>query len=180
MILNVSGRTDIVGFYSEWFMNRFKEGYVDVRNPFYPKLVNRIYFEDVDAIMFCTKNPLPIINHLKKINKPILFHITLTPYNKDVEPNVTSKKEVIEGIKKISNIIGIDNVYVRYDPIFISKKYKNWVARKERKSNCVQMIDIGVYNSCKLFCKCCYVNFDKKLVNDNFKKHNPKFSLLIC
>ena len=123
MILNVSGRTDIVGFYSEWFMNRYNEGYVDVRNPFYPKLVNRIYFEDVDAIMFCTKNPLPIINHLKEINKPILFHVTLTPYNKDIEPNVPSKKEVIEGIKKISNIIGIDNVYVRYDPIFISDKY---------------------------------------------------------
>lgn len=123
MILNVSGRTDIVGFYSEWFMNRYNEGYVDVRNPFYPKLVNRIYFEEVDAIMFCTKNPLPIINHLKEINKPILFHVTLTSYNKYIEPNVVSKKEVIEGIKKISNIIGIDNVYVRYDPIFISDKY---------------------------------------------------------
>ena len=34
MILNVSGRTDIVAFYSKWFMNRYKEGYVDVRNPF--------------------------------------------------------------------------------------------------------------------------------------------------
>ena len=34
MILYVSGRTDIVAFYSEWFLNRIKEGYVDVRNPF--------------------------------------------------------------------------------------------------------------------------------------------------
>ena len=27
MILNVSGRTDVVAFYSDWFMNRYKEGF---------------------------------------------------------------------------------------------------------------------------------------------------------
>ena len=43
MILNVSGRTDIVAFYSEWFMKRYKEGFVDVRNPFNPKMVSRIF-----------------------------------------------------------------------------------------------------------------------------------------
>lgn len=43
MILFVSGRTDIVAFYTPWFINRYKEGYVDVRNPFYPSLVSRIY-----------------------------------------------------------------------------------------------------------------------------------------
>ncbi len=66
MILNVSGRTDIVAFYSKWFLNRYKEGFVDVRNPFYPKSISRIYFKDVDAILFCTKNPLPILKDLKK------------------------------------------------------------------------------------------------------------------
>ena len=43
MILNVSGRTDIVAFYSNWFMNRLKEGYVDVSNPFNPKLLHCIF-----------------------------------------------------------------------------------------------------------------------------------------
>lgn len=27
MILNVSGRTDIVAFYTSWFMNRYHEGF---------------------------------------------------------------------------------------------------------------------------------------------------------
>ena len=74
MILNVSGRTDIVAFYTKWFMNRYKEGYVDVRNPFSPKLVSRINFNDVDLIMFCTKNPIPIVKFLKDIdncNNPV-------------------------------------------------------------------------------------------------------------
>lgn len=55
MILNVSGRTDIVAFYTDWFMNRYREGFFDVRNPFYKQQVSRIYVEDVDAILFCTK-----------------------------------------------------------------------------------------------------------------------------
>lgn len=281
MILNVSGRTDIVAFYSKWFINRYEKGYVDVRNPFNPKLVSRIFFKDVDAILFCTKNPIPILNYLNKIEKPIIFHVTLTPYKKDIEPNVPPKGLIIEAIKKLSKIIGIENLYIRYDPIFIndkyninyhqksfdklcnlldgyvkhfivsfiddyknvrnnqntlnlkvltkedyktigtsfsksakkhgmtvqtcfedetlveygfikgeclshelaykltSKKYKNWTARKERKCNCVQMVDIGVYNSCKHFCKYCYANFDETKVKKNFNNHNKDSSLLI-
>ncbi len=281
MILNVSGRTDIVAFYSEWFMNKYKEGFIDVRNPFNPKMVSRINFDDVDAILFCTKNPIPILKYLKDIDKPILFHVTLTPYNKDIEPNVPDKTKIIEAIKELSDIVGIDNLYVRYDPIFLSEKYnieyhkkafdkmcnlldgyvkqiivsfiddyknvrenknvlkyrkftendykeigisfsksckkhnmtvqtcfeernlseygfkigeclsnelaykltgktyKKWTARKGNNCNCVQMVDIGVYNSCKHFCKYCYANYDEKKVNDNFKNHNINSSLLI-
>lgn len=123
MILNVSGRTDIVAFYSKWFLNRLKEGYVDVRNPFNPNLVSRINFEDIDLILFCTKNPIPIIDKLDDIIKPYIFHVTITPYKKDIEPNLPSKSDIIEAVKKISTTIGIENVYIRYDPIFISKKY---------------------------------------------------------
>ena len=123
MILNVSGRTDIVAFYSKWFINRYREGFLDVRNPFYPKNVSRIFFKDVDAILFCTKNPIPILSYLKEIDKPILFHVTLTSYKKDIEPNIPSKKMIIEAVKELSSIVGIDNLYIRYDPIFISSKY---------------------------------------------------------
>ncbi len=123
MILNVSGRTDVVAFYSKWFLNRYKEGFVDVRNPFNEKLVSRIFFDDVDLIVFCTKNPIPILNHLKEIKKPIVFHVTLTPYEKDIEPNVPPKGMIINAIKKLSEIVGIDNLYIRYDPVFVNQKY---------------------------------------------------------
>lgn len=282
MILNVSGRTDIVAFYSEWFMKRYEEGFVDVKNPFNPKLISRIYFDDVSAILFCTKNPIPIVKYLDKIEKPILFHVTLTPYKQDIEPNVPDKKLIIEAVKEISKIIGIDNIYIRYDPVFISKKYnleyhkkafermcslldghikniiisflddyknvrknksilnnqeflesdfeeigisfsrsasrhgmtvqtcfeernlvefgfkkedcvsenlayrltgknkfKKWTARKEKKCNCVQMVDIGTYNSCKHFCKYCYANYDEQQVIKNNLDHDVNSSLLI-
>ncbi len=123
MILNISGRTDIVAFYTPWLMKRFEEGFIDVRNPFNKKLVSRIYLEDVDLILFCTKNPTPILKYISSIKKPILFHITLTSYKTDIEPNILSKDKIVEAIKEISNNIGRDNVVVRYDPIFLSEKY---------------------------------------------------------
>lgn len=123
MILSVSQRTDIVAFYSEWFIQRYRAGYFDVRNPFYPQQVSRIQVEDVDAIFFCTKNPLPILPYLDEITQPIMFHITLTAYKTDIESGVPNKKQTIEAIKKLSNRLGKDHVYVRYDPIFISPTY---------------------------------------------------------
>ena len=56
---------------------------------------------------------------------------------------------------------------------------KKWKARKDLICECVEMIDIGVYNSCKHFCKYCYANYDELQVNDNYRKHNPQSSLLI-
>lgn len=123
MILNVSSRTDIVAFYTPWFIKRYEEGFIDVRNPFYEKNITRIYFKDVDAIFFCTKNPIPIVSYLDKIDKPIIFNVTLTPYRKDIEPNVPSKGRIISAIKEISKIIGKENLYVRYDPVFLNDTY---------------------------------------------------------
>ncbi|MBQ7167876.1 MAG: DUF1848 family protein, partial [Treponema sp.] len=41
MIIQTGQRTDIPAFYSQWLLNRLKEGYVMVRNPFYPSSVSR-------------------------------------------------------------------------------------------------------------------------------------------
>ena len=122
MILNVSGRCDIVAFYTPWFMNRYKEGFVDVRNPFYPNLVSRINFLDVDLIVFCTKNPIPIIDHIKEIKIPIIFQVTITPYKEEIE-KIKSKKEIIQAVQKLATIFDPEYIYIRYDPIFLSPKY---------------------------------------------------------
>ena len=63
--------------------------------------------------------------------------------------------------------------------ILTGKKYPNWKARKEQKCNCVQMVDIGVYNTCNHMCKYCYANYDEKQVLNNMRKHDKNSSLLI-
>lgn len=125
MIINVSGRCDIPAFYSKWFINRLKEGYVDVKNPFNKELINRIPLNEntVDLIVFCTKNPIPLFKYLDDINYPYLIQVTITPYQKDIEPNVPYKREIINCVKEIAKKIGKERVYVRYDPIFLSNKY---------------------------------------------------------
>ena len=119
MILFVSGRCDIPAFYTPWFFHRLKEGYVNVRNPYDPHQISRIFLDEknIDAILFCTKNPLPMLSRLDEIPFPFLFHITLTAYHKDIERHVPDKTKIIEGIKKLSEKIGKDKVIVRYDPV---------------------------------------------------------------
>ena len=64
MILNTGSRTDIPAYYSDWFFNRIKEGYVLVRNPYNPVRVTKYLLspEVVDVMVFCTKNPLPMLD----------------------------------------------------------------------------------------------------------------------
>ena len=126
MILNTGLRTDIPGFFSEWFYNRIDEGFVYVRNP-YAK--NQIYSYKldpalIDCIIFCTKNPKPMFENLEKIGKfNQYWHITITPYEKEIEPNVPPVNEVLESFKYLSKKLGKENVTLRYDPIFINEKY---------------------------------------------------------
>lgn len=129
MVLFISGRTDILTYYSNWLIKRMRAGYVDTRNPYNPNLVSRINFSNVDIVVFCTKNPHPFIKHLDEAQKllnnvPFIFHVTMTPYNDDIEPIIGKiKKVVIEDIKYLSIRYGKDRIFVRYDPIFKSKRY---------------------------------------------------------
>ncbi len=126
MILNTGLRTDIPGFFSEWFYNRIEDGFVYVRNP-YAK--NQIYSyrldpELIDCIIFCTKNPKPMFENLEKIDKfNQYWHITITPYEKEIEPNIPPMNDVLESFKYLSKKLGKENVTLRYDPIFINEKY---------------------------------------------------------
>ena len=123
MIINASGRTDIVAYYMNWFVNRWNEGYFDVRNPFNPKLVSRIFVSDVDMIVFCTKNPLPLLDPIHLFSVPIQLQVTITGYFKDMEPQVPDKGEIIACVQKLSSYLGKENVCVRYDPILLNSKY---------------------------------------------------------
>ena len=58
-------------------------------------------------------------------------------------------------------------------------KYPKQVARKGGKCECVQMVDIGVYNTCKHLCKYCYANYMEDMVLNNYLKHDDNSSLLI-
>lgn len=126
MIINTGQRTDIPAFYAEWFANRLREGFVCVRNPYNPNQVSRYRLDPavVDAIGFCTKNPAPMFPYLDLL-APFgqYWFVSITPYGKDIEPNVPNKHRLIEDFTQLSEKIGINSIGWRYDPIFISERY---------------------------------------------------------
>lgn len=127
MILSVSRRTDIPAFYSDWFINRLREGYVLVPNPYNTKRISRIELspENVDCIVFWTKNASPIFNKLGIIEglgyKDYYFEFTVTPYDKNIEKHLPPKSELIETFQRLSNRIGADRVDWRFDPVIINE-----------------------------------------------------------
>lgn len=127
MILSVSRRTDIPNYYSEWFYNRIKEGFVCVRNPMNPHQVSRITLspEVVDCIIFWTKNPVPMLARLDELaSYQYYFQYTLTGYGRDIEWNLPNKKEVlIPAFQDLAEQIGSKRVVWRYDPILFNAVY---------------------------------------------------------
>ncbi|EHO16630.1 hypothetical protein HMPREF9623_01329 [Stomatobaculum longum] len=105
MILNTGCRTDIPAYYSRWFYNRINAGYVCTRNPYRPNQVlkYRLDPELVDILCFCTKNPAPMLPRLAELDRFRQFwFVTLTPYGKEIEPNVPYKRTVSESIRRKS------------------------------------------------------------------------------
>lgn len=126
MIISASRRTDIPSFYSRWFMNRIKAGFVLVPNPFNPKMVSRVSLDPavVDCIVFWTKNPAPMIEKLDGLRDfNYYFQYTLNPYEADIENKLPPVRKRIETFKKLSAAIGPEKVIWRYDPIFTNEKY---------------------------------------------------------
>lgn len=126
MILNTGCRTDIPAFFSEWFYNRVREGYVFVRNPYCPEQVTRyrISPDVVDVLCFCTKNPEPMMARLAELSAFQQFwFVTVTPYGPKIEPGVPNKWEVLKSVKALSHQIGRKRVAWRYDPIFLTDTY---------------------------------------------------------
>ncbi len=126
MIINTGQRTDIPAFYAEWFANRLKAGFVCVRNPYNPDQVSRYRLDPsvVDAIGFCTKNPAPMFPYMDLLKDyGQYWFVTITPYGRDIEPNVPDKHRLLEDFRRLSDTVGRNAVGWRYDPIFLSERY---------------------------------------------------------
>lgn len=128
MIISASRRTDIPAFYAEWFVRRLRAGFVLVPNPFNPRQVQRVSLlrDDVDAIVFWTKNPAPLLAHLDEILSsgiPVFVHQTINAYPPAVEPGSPGPSEAIRLFRLISGRLGASHLIWRYDPLFFSRSF---------------------------------------------------------
>jgi hypothetical protein len=128
MIISASRRTDIPAFYTDWLLNRLRQGSVLVRNPFNPHQVSQVSLDPqtVDGIIFWTKNPAPMLPHLEEIRRlgyRFYFQFTMTAYDQHLEKNLPAKAERIAVFQELARHIGPERVLWRFDPIFFTSEF---------------------------------------------------------
>ena len=102
------------------------EGFVYVRNPYYPNLVTKFSLDPdvVDIIGFCTKNPRPLLKNIDVLNPYGQFwYVSITGLGREYEPFVPDKEEVIKDFIAISDKVGARAMGWRYTPIIIDEKH---------------------------------------------------------
>lgn len=123
IIVSASRSTDIPTFYSDWFINRLKAGYVKWINPFngVPLYVS---FKETRLIVFWSKNPRPMMKHLDYLDETGInyyFQFTLNDYVKEnLEAKVGSVDKRIEAFIELSERIGKEKVIWRFDPYLLT------------------------------------------------------------
>jgi len=125
-IISASRRTDLPAAHADWLYRRFREEFVLVRNPMNPRAVQRVSLrpEDVDGIVFWSKNPRPMIARLGELEAYVYyFQYTLTAYGRDAEAYLPSHEERIETFRELAERIGAERVVWRYDPILVTEQY---------------------------------------------------------
>lgn len=114
------------GAHSEWLYQRFREGFVLARNPMNPRQVQRVSLrvEDVDGIVFWSKNPGPMLARLSELEGyAYYFQYTLTGYGREVEAGLPSHEARIDAFRELAGRIGVGRVLWRYDPILWTDRY---------------------------------------------------------
>jgi DNA repair photolyase len=124
VIISASRSTDIPAFYSDWFIDRLKKGYLKWKNPFngVPLTVS---FKKTRAIVFWTKNPRPMMKHLDYLEKhypQFYFQFSLNDYdNEKYEAKVPKLASRIETFKVLSERIGKKRMIWRFDPLILTQ-----------------------------------------------------------
>lgn len=126
MILTISKKCDILHYYGEWLIERFRQGFVDVE-------IKRDVFKryalktkDIEGILFWTHNPnnfLPYLDEFFRFGfNSYMFVVNFNLYDDLIEPKNTNTP-VISAIKELAGAVGKDRIIIRYAPLIFNDLY---------------------------------------------------------
>lgn len=104
--------------------------------------------ENVDCIVFWTKDPQNMMPHLDELDKcgyKYYFQFTLTPYGSDIEPGLRPKENLIHTFTELSDRIGSLRTVWRYDPIIITENMGIEYHRKQFAQMCDKLAGAKKY-----------------------------------
>ena len=125
LIISASRATDIPAFYSRWFANRYRAGYVCWTNPFNRK-PQYVSLRGACAYVFWSKYPRPFTPELSLLdadNMPYYFQFTLNDYEAEgLETELPSLQVRLESFRELADKIGPERVIWRADPLLLTDK----------------------------------------------------------
>jgi len=173
IIISASRSTDIPAFYSDWFISRWKAGYLKWKNPFNGVHIY-VSFKNTRCIVFWTKNPKPMFKYLDYMDENLpnyYFQYSLNDYDKEgFEAKVASVESRIKIFKDLSTRLGKKRVVWRFDPLILTDEIDiNELLRRVKRIGdelkdyteklVFSFVDIGIYRK----------------VENNLKKENVKY-----
>ena len=136
VIVSASRATDIPAFYADWFFYRLQKGYSAWINPFNNKK-GYVSYQDTRFIVFWSKNPKPLLEHLDELTYPATnvaplsrgdgsigcyIQYTLNDYEADgLEKKVPPIQERIDTFKRLVDRLGKESVIWRFDPLVLTE-----------------------------------------------------------
>ena len=124
MIVSASYRTDIPGFFGQWFLRRLDAGSCRVVNPYGgPASEVSLKRADVDGFVFWTRNAGPFLAPLAEVRRrgyPFMIQYTLTGYPRALEPSVPAREASLRVMAEIAAAYGPRALVWRYDPVLIT------------------------------------------------------------
>lgn len=123
-VISASRRTDIPAFYTQWFMERIRAGWVDVASPFGGRHYHvSLKPEDVHSIVFWSKDYRHLLPHLTELEQRdfrLFFHFTITGLPQLYEARVPETETAVETLIHLTQRYSPDHVIWRFDPIVFS------------------------------------------------------------
>ena len=120
-VISASRRTDIPAFHAEWFMQRIRDRTVRVLSPFGRGVQDvSLAPEDVVAIVFWTKDAVPLIPHLDElaaIGHCFTFLYSINNYPAFLEPKVPERGHTLQAVELLVRRFSASIFRWRYDTI---------------------------------------------------------------
>ncbi|MHA1727517.1 MAG: DUF1848 family protein [Promethearchaeota archaeon] len=140
-IISCSRRTDIPAFLMDWVINRIKQGFVDVVNPFNRKIVSRVSLNsnDVKVWVWWSKDFRSWINKYKenpeifKQYKGHFFNFTINSPSALEEGVKISLEKRLEQLEWLVNTFGPERIQYRFDPIVFYRNVEDGEEGEEKK-----------------------------------------------
>lgn len=123
IIVSASRSTDIPGFYADWFFHRLNVGYSAWTNPF-NGVKSYVSYANTRFIVFWSKNPRPLIQHLDELDKRGIntyIQYSLNDYEQNnLERGVPKLQYRIDTFKMLVDRLGLGSVIWRFDPMILT------------------------------------------------------------